>query len=161
MAALNLSRPMTSTISDYRRHRSQICIAPESAIPCVSFEAARANSAELFQADNERDPQALCCDPFAHPAIAVPNNHQTVRLQVYAVSRKSQKGVGVARDRPTSYPHECEHPTCPRCNRLMQLVFVEEEYPGYSRRTFACQSCDGTMTAWVPALKQARHSHRL
>ena len=31
---------------------------------------------------------------------------------------------------------------------------VEEQYPGYSRRTFGCRSCDGTMTEWGPYAKR-------
>ncbi len=40
----------------------------------------------------------------------------------------------------------------------MQLVTVEEEYPGYNRRTFGCARCDGTMTEWAPTQSEVRAS---
>ena len=48
-----------------------------------------------------------------------------------------------------------ESPTCLKCGAGMRAILIEEEYPGYERRTFGCQSCDGTMTEWAPAPIQA------
>ena len=42
-----------------------------------------------------------------------------------------------------------EHPACLKCGEPMRLLLIEEEYPGYSRRTFECKACDGTMTEWA------------
>jgi hypothetical protein len=60
-----------------------------------------------------------------------------------------------------SYLHEIDHPVCLRCGTQMQLILIEEEYPGYNRRTFGCQSCNGTMMEFAIAPTHAPYSHRL
>jgi len=47
------------------------------------------------------------------------------------------------------YLQEFDHRACIKCGTLMQLNLSREEYPGYNRRTFRCQSCDDTMTEWA------------
>ena len=41
------------------------------------------------------------------------------------------------------------HAPCLMCSKPMRLVLIEDQYPGYSRRTFGCHSCDRTMTEWA------------
>jgi len=56
--------------------------------------------------------------------------------------------------------NEVESPTCLKCGAGMRPILIEEEYPGYERRTFGCQSCDGTMTEWAPVPTQTPASYR-
>jgi len=56
----------------------------------------------------------------------------------------------MTRDRQVSYLREpVERPACLKCGKPMRLVLIEEEYPGYSRRTFGCGPCEGTVTEWA------------
>ena len=48
-----------------------------------------------------------------------------------------------------SNSRKVDQPLCLKCDKPMQLISIEEEYPGYSRLTFGCQPCDGTMTQWA------------
>jgi hypothetical protein len=65
----------------------------------------------------------------------------------------------MTRNHQVSYPRELvDRPACLKCGMPMQLLFIEEEYPGYSRRTFGCNPCDGIVTEWAPARwQQADH----
>ncbi len=57
----------------------------------------------------------------------------------------------MTRSLQVSYLHELvDRPACLKCGTPMQLLLIEEEYPGYSRRTFGCQPCDGIVTEWAP-----------
>ena len=55
----------------------------------------------------------------------------------------------MTRNLPVSYSDDDEVPACLMCSKPMRLVLIEDQYPGYSRRTFGCRSCDGTMTEWA------------
>jgi hypothetical protein len=61
------------------------------------------------------------------------------------------KGRNMARKLRASQLFEIESPTCLKCGTVMHPILIEEEYPGYERRTFGCEACDGTMTQWAPA----------
>ena len=81
-------------------------------------------------------------------------------FKVMSIARTTSKRVGMTRNQQVSYLHESvEHPACLKCGQPMRLVLVEEEYPGYSRRTFGCQPCDGTVTEWAATPVQGPHSH--
>ena len=66
----------------------------------------------------------------------------------------------MTRKQHTSWLYEMDSPTCLKCGAVMHPILIEEEYPGYERRTFGCQSCDGTMTEWAPAQIQVRAPHK-
>jgi hypothetical protein len=55
----------------------------------------------------------------------------------------------MTRNLPVSYSDDDEVAACLMCSKPMRLVLIEDQYLGYSRRTFGCYSCDGTMTEWV------------
>ena len=57
----------------------------------------------------------------------------------------------MTRNQQVSYLNESVgHPACLKCGQPMQLLFFEEEYPGYNKRTFGCQPCDAIVTEWAP-----------
>ena len=56
----------------------------------------------------------------------------------------------MARMLHASHAHEIKSQSCLKCGSGMHLILIEEEYPGYDRRTFGCDSCDGTVIEWGP-----------
>jgi len=98
----------------------------------------------------------FCAEPWRG---ALSSRHQTVRPSRYvAAFTKGHKNM--ARKLHASHVCEIESPTCLKCGAGMYPILIEEEYPGYERRTFGCQSCDGTMTEWAPAPIQASASNQ-
>ena len=61
-----------------------------------------------------------------------------------------QKGVVMTRKQVSSR-ELVDCPQCLICGGPMQLVTAEEEYSGYSRRTFECRACSRSMTEWIPS----------
>jgi hypothetical protein len=68
-------------------------------------------------------------------------------------------GVAMSQTQQTDQTRRTDeiiHPLCARCHAPMWLTRVEDEYPGYKRRTFECQACSTTMTEWTCTAHEGR-----
>jgi len=88
--------------------------------------------------------------------LAAAGERDPVRLRNEAMKGGNQKRLEVAMARTSQDPDEVDYPTCANCAAAMQLLQSKEEYPGYSRQTFGCQTCGHSMTQWRSTLRQKR-----